>query len=159
MKLKDVVQQWLKKSLEDPIVKILAKNSHLTKTQLETLLINVLAENISGKPLKYDEKARLRLTKAKISRGAFNRTLKQAEKNVIKSIYTILLLGYLGIFESTKLDPYIETANRLQEYIEAHKNLPSEKEHVEEQRKLLKILREELETSLENLSKALEDKL
>jgi len=121
MKLKENVQIWLKKSLEDPIVKILAKNSHLTKTQLETLLINILAENISGKPLKYEEKARLRLTKAKISRGAFNRTLKQAEENVIKSIYTVLLLGYLGIFESTTLDPYIEISNKLQEYVEAHK--------------------------------------
>jgi len=147
MKMKEVVQQWLKKSLEDPIAKILAKNSHLTKTQLETLLINVLAENLSGKTLKYDEKAKLRLTKAKISRGAFNRTLKQAEKNVIKSIYTIVLLGYLGIFESTKLDPYIEVANKLQEYIEAHKNITNE-----EQIKFLRILREELETSIKELA-------
>ncbi|MEM2466264.1 MAG: hypothetical protein QXZ47_03080 [Candidatus Bathyarchaeia archaeon] len=105
--LKNSVQLWLKKSLEDPIVKILTKNSHLTKTQLETLLIDILAENIAGKSLKYDEKAGLRLTKAKISRGAFNRTLKQAQKNVIKAVYTVLLLGYLGIFESTALDQYI----------------------------------------------------
>jgi hypothetical protein len=152
MKMKEVVQQWLKKSLEDPIAKILAKNSHLTKTQLETLLINVLAENLSGKTLKYDEKAKLRLTKAKISRGAFNRTLKQAEKNVIKSIYTIVLLGYLGIFESTKLDPYIEVANKLQEYIEAHKNITNE-----EQIKFLRILREELETSIKELADPSED--
>jgi hypothetical protein len=41
MKLKENVQMWLKKSLEDPVVKILAKNSHLTKTQLETLLIDI----------------------------------------------------------------------------------------------------------------------
>ncbi|MGB9683400.1 MAG: hypothetical protein ACPL1Z_00530 [Candidatus Bathyarchaeales archaeon] len=152
MKLKDNVQAWLKKSLEDPVVKILAKNSHLTKTQLETLLIDVLAENISGKPLKYDEKAKLRLTRAKISRGSFNRTLKQAEENVIKSIYTVLLLGYLGIFESTTLDPYIETANKLQEYIEAHKSIPGKGEQIEEQVKLLKMLREELEISLKKLS-------
>lgn len=153
MRLKETVQQWLKKSLEDPIVKILAKNSHLTRTQLETLLIDVLAENISGKPLKYDEKARLRLTKAKISRGAFNRTLKQAEENVIKSIYTVLLLGYLGIFESTTLDPYIEVSNKLQEYIEAHKSIPKREEQLEEQIKFLKMLREELEISLKKLSK------
>lgn len=148
MTLKANVQTWLKKSLEDPIVKILAKKSHLTKTQLETLLIDILAENISGKPLKYDEKARLRLTKAKISRGSFNRTLRQAEENVIKSIYTVLLLGYLGIFESTTLDPYIETANKLQEYIDAHKSLPETGEQI----KFLKMLREELEISLKRLS-------
>ena len=152
MKLKENVQIWLKKSLEDPIVKILAKNSHLTKTQLETLLINILAENISGKPLKYEEKARLRLTKAKISRGAFNRTLKQAEENVIKSIYTVLLLGYLGIFESTTLDPYIEISNKLQEYVEAHKKMPINDAQLEEQLKFLKILREGLETSLKQLA-------
>jgi len=147
MKVKDTVQQWLKRTLEDPIVKTLAKNSHLTKTQLETLLIDILAENIAGKPLKYEEKARLRLTKTKISRGAFNRTLRQAEENVIKAIYTVLLLGYLGVFESTTLDPYIEIANKLQEYIEAHKARPSE-----EQMEFLKMLREELEMSLKRLS-------
>jgi hypothetical protein len=150
--LKNSIQLWLKKSLEDPIVKILAKNSHLTKTQLETLLIDILAENIAGKPLKYDEKARLRLTKAKISRGAFNRTLRQARENVIKAIYTVLLLGYLGIFESTALDQYIEIANKLQEYIEAHKELPNKTEQLEEQVKFLKMLREELESGLKMLS-------
>jgi hypothetical protein len=151
--LKNSIQLWLKKSLEDPIVNILAKNSHLTKTQLETLLIDVLAENIAGKSLKYDEKARLRLTKAKISRGAFNRTLKQAHENIIKSIYTVLLLGYLGVFESTTLDQYIEIANKLQEYIEAHKSMPNKAEKIEEQIKFLKMLREELENGLRRLSK------
>ena len=153
MNLKETVKEWLEKSLEDPIVKILSKNSHLTKVQLETLLIDILSENLAGKPIKYDEKAKLRLTKAKISRGAFNRTLKQARVNVIKSIYTILLLGYLGIFETTTLDAYIEVANKLQEYVEAHKSIPESKgENLEEQVKLLKMLREELEISLKRLS-------
>ena len=79
LKLKEGVQAWLLSSMSDPIVQIMAANSHLTKTQLETLLIDVLSEAIANKPLKYDEKARLRLTKAKLSRGAFNRTLKQAK--------------------------------------------------------------------------------
>ncbi|MCS7115240.1 MAG: hypothetical protein RMJ15_08645 [Nitrososphaerota archaeon] len=152
MRLKDNVQSWLKKLFEDSVVKILVKNSHLTKVQLETLLINILAENIAGKTLKYDEKARLRLTKAKISRGAFNRTLRQAEENVIKAIYTIILLGYVGIFESTTLDPYIEVSNKLQEYIEAHRNIQLSDKHVDEASKFIKILREELETSLKRLA-------
>ncbi|MFB0502191.1 MAG: hypothetical protein ACETVP_06925, partial [Candidatus Bathyarchaeia archaeon] len=108
MRLKNNVQKWLIRSLNDPIVKILTKNSHLTKIQLETLLIDVLAENTAGKSLRYEEKAKLRLLRTKISRGAFNRTLKQARRNTIQSIYTILLLGYLGIFEDTRLDPYLE---------------------------------------------------
>ncbi|MGB9915284.1 MAG: hypothetical protein ACPLIG_06685 [Candidatus Bathyarchaeales archaeon] len=154
MKLKEGIQAWLNGALNDPVAQILYKNSQLTKTQLETLLIDILAENISGKPLKYDEKAKLRLTKAKISRGSFNRTLKQAKENVIKSIYTVLLLGYLGIFETTTLDPYLEIANKLKEYVEAYKDIPETDKERKDHLKIIEIIREELETSLKRLSSA-----
>ena len=159
MKLKDGVQAWLNGALNDPVVKILAQNSQLTKTQLETLLIDILAENLSGKMLKYDEKAKLRLTKAKISRGSFNRTLKQSKENVIKSIYTVLLLGYLGVFESTTLDPYLEIANKLQEYVEAHQGTPDKEEELKDHLKVIEIIRQELETSLKRLSSPSESSL
>ena len=152
LKLKDGVNAWLNGALNDPIVKILTKNSQLTKTQLETLLIDVLAENISGKYLKYDDKASLRLTKAKISRGSFNRTLKQSKENVIKSIYTVLLLGYLGIFDSTTLDPYLEIANKLKDYVEAYQDIPDKEKQLEDRLKVIEIIREELEISLKRLS-------
>jgi hypothetical protein len=153
------VQSWLTSSANDPIVKIIAKNSHLTTTQLETLLIDVLSENLAGKPLKYDEKASLRLTKAKISRGAFNRTLRQAKENVIKSIYTVLLLGYLGVFETTTLDPYIEIAGKLHEYVEAYKDIPTKGPNLDNHLKIIEIIREELETSLKQLSNPSESQL
>jgi hypothetical protein len=159
MKLKEGVQPWLISSLNDPITQILSQNSHLTRTQLETLLIDILSENIAGKMLKYDEKARLRLTKAKISRGAFNRTLKQAKENVIKSIYTVLLLGYLGVFESTTLDPYLEIANKLRDYLEAYKNMPNKSNELSEHLKSMEIVREELEKCLKQLSSTSESQL
>ena len=159
LKLKDGVTAWLNGALNDPIVKILAKNSQLTKVQLETLLIDVLSENISDKQLKYDDKAALRLTKAKISRGSFNRTLKQSRENVIKSIYTVLLLGYLGVFESTTLDPYLEIANKLHEYVEAHQNVPSKEGELKDHQKVIEIIRNELETSLKRLSSTSEGPL
>ena len=152
LKLKIGVQAWLNGAISDPIVRILAENSQLTKTQLETLLIDILADNIAGKQLKYDEKARLRLTKAKISRGSFNRTLKQSKENVIKSVYTVLLLGYLGVFESTTLDPFLEIANKLHEYVEAHNVIPEKQEEAKDHLKLIEIIRQELETSLKQLS-------
>lgn len=152
LKLKDGVTAWLNGALSDPIVQILAKNSQLTKTQLETLLIDILSENISGKELNYDEKAALRLTKAKISRGSFNRTLKQSRENVIKSIYTVLLLGYLGVFETTTLDPYLEIANKLHDYVDAHSDMPSKEEELKDHAKVIEIIRNELETSLKRLS-------
>lgn len=153
LRLKNSVQKWLIRSLDDPIVKILTKNSHLTKIQLETLLIDVLAENTAGKSLIYEEKARLRLLRTGISRGAFNRTLKQARRNAIQSVYTILLLGYLGIFEDTRLDPYLEAANKLQAYMSAYREIPNDQNVRSEHLRIVSMLREELESSLEQLSK------
>lgn len=152
MRLRDSVQAMLASSINDPIAKIMSQNSHLTKTQLETLLIDILSDNISGKSLKYDEKARFRLTKAKISRGAFNRTLRQAKENVTKSIYTVILLGYLGLFETTTLDPYLEIANQLHTYLDAYKNAASEGTSPDEHLKIMSLLRKQLETRLEELS-------
>jgi hypothetical protein len=159
LKLKEGVQAWLNGALNDPIVEILAKNSHLTKIQLETYLIDVLAENLSGKQLKYDEKSALRLTKAKISRGSFNRTLKQSKENIIKSIYTVLLLGYLGVFESTTLDPYLEIANKLHDYVNAHQDMPGKEEELKDHLKVIEIIRKELELSLKRLSSPSEEAL
>ena len=132
---------------------MLAENSNLTKTQLETILIDILAVNISEKSLKTDEKAKLRLLKEGISRGAFNRTLRQARRNVIQSIYTILLLGYLGVFEDTRLDPFLEVANKLRTYMSAYKDMMGGEGVMDEHLRLVKMLREELEASLEKLSK------
>jgi hypothetical protein len=152
MSVKENVQNWLNRSINDPIIKILAKNSNLTKTQLETLLIDFLSPNMAGKALTNEEKALLRLTKAGISRGAFNRTLRQARKNVIQSIYTILLLGYLGIFEDTRLDQYLEAAGKLKDYVNAYQNILSNNDLAAENARIISMLREELEVSLEKLS-------
>jgi len=151
--LKENVQKWLTQSISDPITKILAKNSNITKTQLETLLIDILANNMSEKPLNNEEKAKLRLLKAGVSRGSFNRTLRQAKRNVIQSLYTILLLGYLGVFEDPRLEPYLEVANKLQTYMSAYKDMMGGKGIIDEHLRIVKMLHEELETSLERLSK------
>jgi hypothetical protein len=151
LNFKENTQKWLKHSLDDPFVKKLAKNSTLTNTQLETLLIDILAENMAEKSLRYHEKAKLRLLA--VTRGAFNRTLRQARKNIIRSIYTILLLGYLGVFEDTSLIPYLEIANKLQTYMSSYKDILKNKGAKDETLRIMNKLREELEVSLEQFSK------
>lgn len=153
MNLKENVQKWLMSTFKDPISKILAENSNLTKTQLETILIDILAANLAEKSLKTEEKAKLRLLKEGISRGSFNRTLRQARTNVIRSIYTLLLLGYLGVFDDTRLEPFLEVANKLQTYVNAYKAMTRGKGIMDEHLRLMKLLKEELEASLEKLSK------
>ena len=149
LNLKKRGQNWLNYSLNDPMVKTLSKNSNLTKIQLETLLIDVLAENVSDRSLKYDEKAKLRIFA--VSRGAFNRSLRQARQNVTQSIYTILLLGYLGILEEISLEPYLEAANKLKTYINTQREL-AKKMPKEEHIRTVARLHEELKNSLEELS-------
>jgi hypothetical protein len=87
-----------------------------------------------------------------VSRGAFNRSLRQARKNVIQSVYTILLLGYLGILEDTSLEPYIEVANKLRIYIKTQRKI-AKKEPKEEHLRSIALLHEELKNSLEELTR------
>ena len=150
LSFKERTQKWLKVYLDDPFVKKMIQSSILTKAQLETLLIDILAEKNGEKALKYEEKADLRLSA--VSRGSFNRTLRQARRNIIKSIYTVLLLGYLGIFEDTSLDPYLEIANKLRGYVNAYLEGSMKADAKVEHLRTMDRLREELEASLEQLS-------
>ena len=71
----------------------------------------------------------------------------------------MLLLGYLGVFESTTLDPYLEVANKLQQYVEAHQDVPSREEELKDHLKVIEIIRNELENSLKSLINPSEDAL
>lgn len=120
------VQNHFSELLNDHIVNILLNNCHLTKIQLETIYIDILAPYIIQKQIKFSEKVIMRIKDVKISRGAFIRTLKQAKSNIIKSINTILLLGYIGVFDTPKLQSYIELSNRLHSLLESYKEIGSD---------------------------------
>jgi hypothetical protein len=113
---------WGRRMLQDPITQILADNSHLTQVQLETLIIDYLLDGFSQKTPDYEAKAALRHLASKskgsrgVSRGAFNRSLAQARRNVTKSIFTLVLLGYLGFFESPSLMRYQDLAEQIRSY-------------------------------------------
>ncbi len=98
----------------DPATKLLMENSHLTQTQLETLLADSLSsENDSEK----GHRRLFRPSRTRISRGAYNRSLIQAQNNVIRSIYTVLLLGYVGLFDTAALQPFIELSDSIQAFV------------------------------------------
>ena len=153
LEIKENAQKWLQGTLNDPIAKILLKMSNLTKIQLETLLIDILTENYTEKRLNYGEKGKLRLTKTAVSRGSFNRTLAQVKRNVTESIYTILMLGYIGVIQSASLAPYLEVASKLQKYTDAYKTLSQGSEDVSVQLRTMNIIREEIALALEQLAK------
>ena len=106
-------RQSIDEIVKDPIIGRLLKRSSLTLAQFETLLIDQLGHDMANKWLTREEMALITRKQRKISRGAMNRTLRQARSNVSEAIHTILLLGYGGLFESPSLAPFVEVSEQL----------------------------------------------
>jgi hypothetical protein len=115
------LQNMVNRSFKDPLAALLLKNSNLTTAQYECLVIDYLVENITDNSLTYDNKALFR--SKKVSRGSFSRTLSQARSNIISSIYTILLLSYIGVFDTEPFDDYRNLSEKLSEYLSIIDNL------------------------------------
>jgi len=77
---------------EDRLVGFLLKNSSFTEAQLDTYIINK-----TKKAEKKSLNSKIKLRDRKVSKGAFIRTLKQAQRNLKRSIYTVILAEYLEI--------------------------------------------------------------
>jgi hypothetical protein len=104
----------IKEMLRDPILSSLLARSNLTKAQFETLLIDQLGHDMANKRLTRNEMAALLRSRQGISRGALNRTLRQARENISEAIHTVLLLGYGGLIESPSLAPFLEASEMLE---------------------------------------------
>ncbi|MFW9906936.1 MAG: hypothetical protein ACFFEF_00040 [Candidatus Thorarchaeota archaeon] len=145
--------------LQEPILKILQQGSVLSQTQLETLLIDLVIEDSYEAHITYEDKASIRSragTKAKgVSRGAFNRTLKQARRNVTRCFYTMLLLTYLGLFELTIFRPFEEVAARIGDYRRIREILAGKSELTQEDLESVKVTERTISSLLENLSLSL----
>ncbi len=121
--MENELQNMIDRSFKDQIMDILLKNSNLTKIQYESLLIDYYTDNMSDNIITYDNKAIFR--SKKVSRGSFSRTLSQARKNIISSIYTILLLSYVGIYDTYPFEEYKNLAEKLSEYSSLMQNQDS----------------------------------
>jgi hypothetical protein len=115
MSAEDNAQIIIEKAFQDPISELLLKKSNLTKIQFETLVIDLLSDLMSDRKLSFTEKTLFRRTI--VSRGAFSRTLGQARSKVISAIYTIILLSYIGVFDSRPFQEYEILAEKLRDYI------------------------------------------
>lgn len=124
----DELKESLRRLLSDPIVSRLLTYSNLTRIQFETLIIHFLLDENIGEKAHYSLKGFLRTLrnsrgrkprlKSGVTKGAFRRVLEQACRNVIKSIYTLILLGYVGLIDSPNLTPYVELSNLISNYRE-----------------------------------------
>jgi len=122
------LESFLQRILNDPLISRLLPSSSLTRIQLETLIIHFLLDENAGREVQYSLKGLLRFSRSArgrkprfargVTKGAFRRVLEQACRNVVKSIYTLILLGYIGLLDTPNLAPYIELSNFISSYRE-----------------------------------------
>src|SRR5260370_7928115 len=103
----------VKSILKDPIVSKLLLRSNVTRAQFETLLVDQLGHDMANKRLTRNEMAQLMRNAKGISRGALNRTLRQARENVSEAIHTILLLGNVRLIDTPALPPSLQASDLL----------------------------------------------
>jgi len=148
-----------KQVLKEPILKKLQEGSTLSPAQLETLLIDLVVEDNYGSHITYEDKASYRSRTGSrsrgVSRGAFNRTLTQARTNVTRCLYTMILLAYLGLFESTVFRPFEEVAARIGDYRRIRDILAGKAELTQEDLESVGVTERTIMSILEELSSSL----
>jgi hypothetical protein len=135
----------VKSILKDPIVSKLLLRSNVTKAQFETLLVDQLGHDMANKRLTRNEMAQLMRNAKGISRGALNRTLRQARENVSEAIHTILLLGYGGLIDTPALAPFVEASELLKSQMTQLEELARDNP---------RLYRERIDTLIEDLEEA-----
>ena len=109
----NIIKKRVNETLNNPIIKLFysgdnKKNTkgskewtNLTRIQLETLIVDLITDEINEK-LGYFERAKVR----NVTKRSFYRTLEQARLNLIRSIFTIMIAGVLNIIDSPRLSDF-----------------------------------------------------
>ncbi|MEM3383564.1 MAG: hypothetical protein QXL52_02495 [Nitrososphaerales archaeon] len=114
---------------KEPILKFLFENSSLTQAQLDTYLIEYAT---ADEKMKLKQKLAMRDRK-NVSGGAFIRTLRQAETNIKRTIYNLILFQYLGLIDDKATAEILHIGNILKkaENIESKEKIEEVKEIIE----------------------------
>jgi len=134
----ELVRKKIKSLFQDPLCKILMEKSFFTEIQLETLLIDYLTYQTIEPNITQTSKAQARQRAKGKSRGSYNRVLRQSRTKLEKTLYSMLLLGYLGIIGDPRCSTFIEISQRMNEYLEVYRSRAIETTKTPTQRKTAK---------------------
>lgn len=109
-------------------------------------MIDLLIDVMSEEKIPFKQKTLFR--NKKVSRGSFSRTLGQGRRRVISSIFTIVLLSYVGVFDSKPFEEYQNLVEKLREYLTA-----VEKSDANVSRAMLRRIEEELAEGIESMAR------
>jgi hypothetical protein len=132
---------------DDKLAKTILQNSHLSEVQFASLIIDVLWSTSQQSSGDGGPRSRRR----QVSKGSFNRSLAQARRNIIKSIYTVFLLAYFGLFDSPKLEPFLRLGDEMKTFLDAKQETGHEGDS--ETRDAMKTLENALEKSIGELAR------
>jgi hypothetical protein len=131
----------------DMLARTILQNSHLTEVQFATLIIDVLwpasQQSLGNEAPRFGRR--------RVTKGAFNRSLAQARRNVIKSIYTVFLLAYFGLFDSPKLEPFLRLGDEMKSFLDAKHETGPEADF--EAQDAMKALENALQSSIGELAR------
>ena len=102
----------LKKFIEhDKLLLLLLKKSNFTNVQLDTLISYIATRRSNGTL----EQMINNKDGPKVTKGSFLRTLSQARGNMRSSIYSIFLLGYLGVVDFDSMSGFTRILQMFEE--------------------------------------------
>ena len=149
------IKKKVKEILKNPIIKLFfpitkkgkgAKEwTNLTKTQLETLIVDLITDEVNPN-LGYLERGNIR----GVTKRAFYRTLEQARLNLIRAIFTIMVASFLNIIDSPRLSDFNELSQNFLDLVTIN-NL--ENQTPEEKEKWIKIYTKMIFDNVQNLKK------
>lgn len=131
------IKQRTKEIMNDPIIKLFYPNdknqtkgtkewSNLTKTQLETLVIDIITDEVNS-DLSYLERSKIR----GVTKRSFYGTLEQARLNLIRAVFTMMIAAVLNIIDSPRLANFNDLSQNFRDLITINKldsQSPEEKE-------------------------------
>ena len=133
----NLIRKELKETLSNPIIKLFYEDkdegkkgskewTNLTKVQLETLIVDLIADEINPE-LGYLERGKIR----GVTKRSFYHSLEQARLNLIRAIFTIMLAGVLNIIDSPRLADFNELSQNFVDLISVNNITNQSKEEKE----------------------------
>ncbi|NHJ86708.1 MAG: hypothetical protein FK734_14685 [Asgard group archaeon] len=151
-----IIKKQVREILSNPMIKLFYTNekdivkgskewTNLTKTQLETLVIDLVCDEVNPN-IGYLERGKIR----GVTKRSFYQSLEQARLNLIRAIFTIMIAGALHIIDSPRLADFNELSQNFIDLIEIER---LENQSTEEKENWIKIYTKMIFDNVEKLKK------
>ncbi len=151
-----LIRERLRETMSNPIINLFYSKkeesgkgskewTNLTKIQLETLVIDIITDEINPN-LGYLERGKVR----GVTKRSFYRTLEQARLNLIRAMFTIMISGVLNIIDSPRLSDFNALSQNFVDLININNQ---DNQTPEEKEKWIKLYTKMIFENTQNLKK------